>query len=159
VIRGKSGLLETLQPERWNDIAFATIEHVAPQKPSNDRGWNTDLYDDPETIDRIGNLTLLPVVENSSAGNRSWHLKRLMFQALSAATVEEAEKLLADAEAQELRLGSGAQEIVKQSRYLPLVAAVGQRDDDWTADFVAERSRRLCSLAWDSLAPWLGFAQ
>jgi hypothetical protein len=159
VVRGRSGLLETLEPERWNDAAFATIEHVAPQKPSGNGGWKNDLYEDPELIERIGNLTLLPAVENASASNRSWHLKRLMFRALSAATVEEAEQMLADAEAQELHLGSGAQEIVKQSRYLPLVAAVAQRGDEWTAEFVAERSKRLCSLAWDALTPWLGFEQ
>ncbi|MFJ7164030.1 DUF262 domain-containing protein [Streptomyces globosus] len=159
VVRGKSGLLETLDPERWNDGAFATIEHVAPQTPTGNGGWNKELYEDPELIERIGNLTLLPAVENASASNRSWHLKRLMFRALSAATVEEAEKTLADAEAQGLRLGSGAQEIVLQAQHLPLVAAVAQREDEWTAEFVADRSKRLCSLAWDALTPWLGFEQ
>nr|7DRR_A Chain A, SspE protein [Streptomyces yokosukanensis]7DRR_B Chain B, SspE protein [Streptomyces yokosukanensis]7DRR_C Chain C, SspE protein [Streptomyces yokosukanensis]7DRR_D Chain D, SspE protein [Streptomyces yokosukanensis] len=157
VVRGKSGLLETLELERWNDEAFATIEHVAPQAPSSNGSWNADLYEDPELINRIGNLTLLPAVENASASNRAWHLKRLMFRALSAATVEEAEKTLADAEAQGLRLGSGAGEIVRQARYLPLVAALAQREEEWTAEFVEARSQRLCSLAWDALTPWLGF--
>ncbi|MER6946545.1 DUF262 domain-containing HNH endonuclease family protein [Nonomuraea sp. NPDC000554] len=155
VIRGKSGLLETLELEHWDDTAFATIEHVAPQTNPGDGGWSSLLYDDANMINRLGNLTLLPIVENSSASNRSWHLKKLMFRALSAVTVEEAEKMLQDAEAQGLLLGKGA-DVIREARYLPLVAAVAQRQEEWTPQFVHDRSERLSGLAWDSLAPWLG---
>ncbi|MBF6220986.1 DUF262 domain-containing protein [Nocardia abscessus] len=157
VVRGKNGLLETLTLSRWTDDAVATIEHVAPQKRQDNSGWNDSIYQDSELIDRLGNLTLLPRIENASASNREWRLKRLMFQALSAATLDDAEKLITDAKEQGVELSSGAAEIVKQARYLPLVAAVAQRNEDWTAEFVNTRSERLCELAWDSLAPWLGF--
>lgn len=156
VVRGKSGLLETLDLDRWDDTAYATIEHVAPQTPQGNGSWSSSLYEDPETINRLGNLTLLPTVENSSVSNRSWSLKKIMFSALSAATVEEAEKLLADAESQGLRLGRGAEDIVLKARHLPMVAALAERQEEWTADFVQIRSQRLSTLAWGSLAPWLG---
>ncbi|MGW5266928.1 DUF262 domain-containing protein [Microbispora sp. NPDC004025] len=156
VVRGKSGLLETMEIERWNDDALATIEHVAPQRPPINSSWDTKLYEDPDLINRLGNLTLLPAVENASASNRGWHLKRLMFRALAATTVEEAEKMLSDAEEEGLQLGSGAEEIVRQARHLPLVAALSQRQEEWTPEFVEARSERLAGLAWDSLAPWLG---
>lgn len=78
-----------------------------------------------------------------------------MYRALSAATVEEAEKLLSEAKAQGLELGKGAQDVVLSAGYLPLVSALGQRDDDWSVEFIQQRSERLAALAWDSLAPWL----
>ena len=156
VVRGKAKLLETMELARWSDPAFTTIEHVAPKNPNGASHWDTAFVTDPELVDRLGNLTLLPAVENSSASNRSWHLKRLMFRALSAATVEEAEKMLADAEEQGLQLGSGAEDIVTRAQYLPLVAAIARREEGWTPEFVERRSERLAGLAWDSLAPWIG---
>ncbi|WP_244215640.1 DUF262 domain-containing HNH endonuclease family protein [Kitasatospora purpeofusca] len=150
---GRRGLLSTLNLESWHDQAFSTIEHVAPQKTAP--GWDAKLYDD-NVVDVLGNLTLLPGVENSSAKQRPWPIKRLMFQALSATTVEEAERTLAQAAQEGIEIGDGAEAIIRRARHLPLVAALAQREEDWTVEFVQERSKRLCGMAWDSLAPWLG---
>ncbi|MFD9592683.1 DUF262 domain-containing protein [Kitasatospora sp. NPDC059973] len=152
---GRQGILSTLNLERWHDEAFSTIEHVAP-KGSGASGWEGRLYDESNTVHVLGNLTLLPRVENSSAHQRSWPIKRLMFRALSATTVEEAEKTLAQAAHEGIEIGEGAEAIIRRARYLPLVAALAEREEDWTVEFVRERSQRLCGMAWDSLAPWLG---
>ncbi|SEC15055.1 HNH endonuclease family protein [Streptomyces sp. 2314.4] len=154
VTQGRKGLLSTLNLSRWNDAAFSTIEHIAPQNPGVN-GWDPKIYEDSATVHTLGNLTLLPKVENSSASDRSWELKRLMFRALSATTVEEAEKALALASREGISLGQGAEAIIRRADYLPLVSSLAQRDEDWTEDFIRERSERLCSLAWDSLAPWI----
>lgn len=154
VIRGRKGLLSTLSLERWRDDAFASIEHIAPQNRGSNE-WDAALYDNQDAVHHIGNLTLLPQVENASASNRSWPIKRLMFQALSASTVDEAKELVARASREGIELGAVAQKIVRNAVYLPQVAALARYEGEWTADFVRERSRRLCGLAWDSLAPWL----
>ena len=155
ITHGRPGLLSTMTLGRWSDDAFSTIEHIAPQNPSPD-GWEKNLYDDPDMVHFIGNLTLLPPVENSSASDRSWPLKRLMFRALSSSTVEEAEEMLAQAGHEGVILGDGAESIIRRARYLPLVKALARREDNWSSDFVRQRSQRLCGLAWDSLAPGLG---
>ncbi|MFE2271087.1 DUF262 domain-containing protein [Streptomyces lavendulae] len=152
---GRKDLLSTLSVQRWHDEAFATIEHVAPKGPGATE-WESKLFEEANTVHVLGNLTLLPRVENSSARQRSWAIKRLMFQALSATTVEEAEKTLARAAHEGIEIGEGAEAIIRRARHLPLVAALAEREEDWTVDFVRERSKRLAGLAWDSLAPWLG---
>ncbi|GGV54106.1 hypothetical protein GCM10010293_67820 [Streptomyces griseoflavus] len=154
VIRGRDGLLSTLNLDRWTDAGFSSIEHVAPQN-AGVNGWDPKIYEDSATIHVLGNLTLLPKVENSLASDRSWELKRLMFRALSAKTVEEAERTLALASHEGISLGDGAEAIIRRARHLPLVSSLAQRDEDWKEEFIRERSERLCSLAWDSLAPWL----
>ncbi|MFI5899824.1 DUF262 domain-containing protein [Streptomyces cyaneofuscatus] len=156
VTQGRKGLLNTLSLDRWNGADFATIEHIAPQHPGAG-GWGTKIYEDSTTVHTLGNLTLLPKVENSSASDRSWELKRLMFRALSATTVEEAEKTLAVASSEGISLGQGAEAIIQRARYLPLVSSLAKRNEQWTEEFIRERSERLCSLAWDSLASWIGF--
>ncbi|MFB7599123.1 HNH endonuclease family protein [Streptomyces sp. NPDC056160] len=154
MIKGRDGLLSTLNLDRWNDAGFSTIEHIAPQN-AGVNGWDPKIYEDSSTVHMLGNLTLLPKVENSSASDRSWELKRLMFRALSAKTVEEAEKTLALASQEGIYLGDGAEAIIRRARHLPLVSSLAQRDEEWTEAFIRDRSERLCSLAWDSLAPWL----
>ncbi|WP_212827428.1 DUF262 domain-containing HNH endonuclease family protein [Catellatospora sp. TT07R-123] len=151
---GRDGLLETMTLERWRDDATLTIEHVAP-KEAND-GWDSRIYDGDNTQHTLGNLTLMPSIENSSASNRPWPVKRTMYRAFSAPTIDDAEKLIKEAADQGLILGSNANQIMLQARHLPLVAALGQREEDWSVEFVHERSERLASLAWDTLAPWLG---
>lgn len=155
IVRGREGLLNVLDHDQWNSETLRTIEHIAPQNPK-EGDWDTDIYSDPEIIDTIGNLTLLPPVQNSQASNRSWYLKRILFQALSSATVEEAEIKLENAARQGIELGRGAEKVAREAHYLPLVAALARYDGHWSAGFIQERSERICSLAWDSLAPWLG---
>ncbi|MDQ8706737.1 DUF262 domain-containing HNH endonuclease family protein [Streptomyces sp. LHD-70] len=155
ITQGRKGLLSTLSLERWTDAASETIEHIAPQNQAAN-GWDPKIYEDSATVHVLGNLTLLPKVENSSASDRSWELKRLMYRALSAATMEEAENALSMAAREGISLGHGAEAIIQRSRHLPFVSSLARREDEWTEDFIRERSERLCSLAWDSLATWVG---
>ncbi|MBN7441386.1 DUF262 domain-containing protein [Mycobacteroides abscessus subsp. abscessus] len=153
-VRGKTGLLKMLSLKRWSHESLRTIEHTAPVSAPGS-GWLEELFEDPELVNTIGNLTLLPARENTSAGNKSWALKRLFYRALSASTLDDAEALIAEAAGQGIELHMGAQEIVKGAPYLPLASAVAARDLDWTAQFVQQRGERLAELAWTSLAPWL----
>lgn len=156
IVRARNGVLDLLDPKCWDDNTFQTIEHVAPQSPSANDGWDPDIYKDPDVINRIGNLTLLPVVQNSTASNHSQHVKRTIYKALSSTTVDEAEKMLDTASKRGIDLGRSAQKVVHEAQYLPLVAALAQHEGPWSNDFIHKRSGRLHSLAWNTLAPWLG---
>jgi hypothetical protein len=155
--RGRVGLLDLLNSERWSDDTLLTLEHIAPQENRAGDPWDPTLYQDDALINSLGNLTLLPATENSSAGNRSWETKRVLYRLYSAPSVEDAEQRLSEALGLGLQLNRRSQDIAHNARYLPLVSALTERED-WTASFIRERSIRLGELAWDRLAPWLGLS-
>ncbi|XVV02471.1 GmrSD restriction endonuclease domain-containing protein [Actinosynnema sp. CA-248983] len=154
IVRGRPGLLDMMTLDRWRDQTTLTVEHIAP-RINNDNDWKGELYEAPQTINLLGNLTLLPRVENASAGNRSWQLKRLIYRALSAATVDEADSLLAQARESGISLGEASEQVARSAHHLPLVAALSRYDQEWQVDIVKRRSERLAGLAWDTLHPLL----
>ncbi len=79
-VAGKEGLLPMLEFKYWRDDSSQTVEHIAPVTQSE--GWEGELYEDGDTIHRLGNLTLLPRSENSSLSNGSWERKRLIYKVL-----------------------------------------------------------------------------
>lgn len=153
-VAGKPGLLDLLKYDKWIDENSQTLEHIAPQ--SKDTGWSDTLYHDDETIDRLGNLTLLPRIENASLGNSSWAKKRLIYKVLSAETSDELDPLLQQAKAQKIDIGKNTAELLAVSRYLPLAKAVALVEGDWSTDLIDRRSLRIAELAWARIAPWLG---
>ena len=83
--KGLPEVLEMFKWEKWN--TDLTIEHVAPQEPDPDQNdWPKPLYENPNLIDCLGNLTLLPKAENSSFKNRPWRAKKEMYRVLSLPT-------------------------------------------------------------------------
>lgn len=153
LISGKLGLLPLLTPEIWQGKDSQTVEHIAPQTASE--GWLTSLYDDIDLIDHLGNLTLLPSIENSMVGNRPWVQKRLIYKILSAETLDEQEPLIQQAQQQGIDFSDSTQNLLMKSRYLPMVRAISMVEGDWTPDLIEQRSIRLAELAWNKIAPWL----
>lgn len=153
-VAGKSGLLPLLDYAHWRDQDSQTVEHIAPR--TREDGWLDAIYDDAETIDRLGNLTLLPLAENSSLSNGSWTRKRLIYKILSAATSDELDPLLQQAKAQGIQISKSTTDLLANSRHLPMAKALASVDGDWTFDLVERRSIRIAELAWARLAPWLG---
>ena len=68
---GRAGLHTMLTPQRWAEIAGMEVEHVAP-KQAQPGSWDARLYDDPDLIDTLGNLTLLPKRQNIVVSNHPW---------------------------------------------------------------------------------------
>lgn len=159
VKRGRDGIAPLLDLARWNDESSLTVEHVAPQNPADGANWDRAIYDTPDMVNCLGNLTLLPVKENASVGNRDWTLKRLLYRCYSSSTLDEADALLTQAAAEGLEISEDSQQIVQKARYLPLVKALSEHEAEWDAAFVATRSERLAGLAYDTLATWLGIAE
>jgi hypothetical protein len=153
-VAGKAGLLQLFDHSHWRDEDSQTVEHIAPQTRAE--GWGDDLYEDDETINRLGNLTLLPKEENTSLGNGSWVRKRLIYKILSAETSDELDPLLQMAKDQGILISKDTTELLANSRYLPMAKAVASVDGDWTRDLVDRRSVRIAELGWARIAPWLG---
>lgn len=153
-VAGKPGLLPLLDYAHWRDDNSQTVEHIAPKTWIE--GWLNELYDDDQTIDRLGNLTLLPRAENSSLGNAPWTRKRLIYKILSAQTSDELDPLLQQAKDQGIEISKSTAELLANSRHLPLAKAVAAVEANWTLDLVDQRSVRIAELAWARIAPWLG---
>ena len=140
--------------KRWRDEASQTVEHIAPGTQNG--GWEEGLYEDAETIHRLGNLTLLPHSENASLSNASWDRKRLIYKILSAETSDELDPLINHAKAQGIDIGKGTAELLAESKHLPMAKAIASVEGPWTLELVDKRSVRIAELAWSRIAPWLG---
>lgn len=152
-IKGKEGTLPLLTHKFWLKDDIQTIEHIAPQT-SND-GWNNKLYEDPDTIEKLGNLTLLPCSENSCLGNGSWKKKRLVYEILSSENADTLKGLIIKAKSLDIDISQQTEEILKCSKYLPMVKALSEYQEEWSVDIIEKRSRRIAELAWDRIWPWL----
>ena len=154
-LSGREGLLdEMFMWDKWN--SNLTIEHVAPQQPNAEQSDWPGVYEKPDLVDYLGNLTLLPDVKNSSFGNRPWREKKEMFYILAAPTQEELEARLEDARKRGLELADATKNLLRSGRYFHHLSVISNVEE-WTAKFVRKRSKRLAELVWTNIAPWLGF--
>ena len=153
IVRGRPNIAPCLTLDKWLNRDELTVEHIAPQKSAG--GWDPTLYEDPDTVNVLGNLILLPGQENSVVGNKPWEQKRALYRMLSAETPEEFERYKQDCSRVGLSLGRTAEQVLDQSSYLSMCRSIGQKTDDWALDIVNERSERIAELAWEKLAPSL----
>ena len=154
----KNGKLNMLNTQQWNQENELTIEHIAPQSPQeNIKGeWDEKIYEDLDFLDCLGNLTLLPKVENSSIGNKSWEEKRVFYKVLSAGDEDEHNRWLKQAKAKGLEFKASTEQILSQAQYLPHVSAIGTIEGNWTTQIIEQRSKRVAEIAWARISPWLG---
>jgi uncharacterized protein DUF262/uncharacterized protein DUF1524 len=154
VEKGRKGISPLLMLSQWNNEAYFTIEHIAPQSPG--AGWDDgEIYSQPQTVDTLGNLTLLPKEENNVIGNKSWEHKRLMYSLLSAETQSEFDDIECKLSSVGLTLSKTADEVLKNATYLGLCKSVALYDQKWSLTIIEKRTQRFAELAWDRLAPWL----
>ena len=153
--KGRPEVLEMLTWEKW--ISDLTIEHVAPQEPDpKQNDWPKSLYENPNLIDCLGNLTLLPKSENSSFKNRPWRAKKEMYRVLSLPTQGALETHLEKLEDLEIQLSDKTKDLLIEGRYLKHLSTICNVEE-WSDELVQKRSRRLVKLVWTNIAPWLGF--
>lgn len=113
--RGKKGWATTVRVDSWREENHYSIEHVAPQNPPPNAGWDLRLYEERGTIDRLGNLTLLPGVTNSFVGNRPWSHKKLIYRYLSSEDVTTADEFFNQCKKEGLTISSVGKEILASS--------------------------------------------
>jgi hypothetical protein len=147
---------DLLRGDRYNaDDRLATIEHIAPQ--ANAEGnWADDVYLKPTTVNMLGNLTLLPLDDNSLISNRAWAEKRSLYQALSADAPDDSRAILDQAIKNGLVLSDLKRDyIVERRQHLPVLQSVAAYLGTWDAEFIEKRTTHLLTRAWEILDRWL----
>ncbi len=154
IVRGIKGVAPTVRSDAWGDAVLYTVEHIAPQSRKSE-GWDEKIYDDPQTIHRLGNLTLLPSGINISMGNKSWEKKKQIYKYLSAETASEAEGIYATFPSCGLEDIPSNGPIIGTATYMPMCKAISRYSSDWSVDIIEQRSTRLAELAYDRIISWL----
>lgn len=153
IVPGKVGVAPCFTSDGWFDQTHLTIEHIAPQQET--AGWDQGFYSEKEIVHRLGNLVLAPGAANSSLSSRPWNEKKVLYAALGAPTADEAKFVL---EHSGLDFAQSTGELAELSRYLPHLRSLGQRSDDWDAEFMDQRAEVLLRLVYAQLKDWLGLA-
>lgn len=147
--KGNPGIRPTIT---WAEFSREfSIEHMAPQTPPDGTGYDKSIYDGSKAVNRLGNLTLLPLAINQSVSNRQWQDKRDIYGALCAETSEEAAQKLTNLDA----LSGASEALLASAGYLTHTRALANAPEILDADYITERGRRLATLAWDQLSLWL----
>ncbi|MCE2415445.1 DUF262 domain-containing protein [Candidatus Poribacteria bacterium] len=150
-----SDQLAYLNFSKWQNSKYATVEHVAPDaKP--DSGWDEEIYRQQYTRHTIGNIILLPQKENSSVGNASWTKKKLFYRALAAKTEPERKSQFEQAKKEGLTFPKRTENLLKKQVRLDMLDPITNATQ-WKKPTIQERSKNILELAWDVIAPWLGY--
>ena len=146
--------LTYLNFSKWQDDKYATVEHVAPD--SNSGGWDEEIYKLPHTRHTIGNIILLPQKENSSVGNAPWEKKKLFYRALVAKTEGERNEQFEQAKKAGLTFEKKTTDLLKEQGRLDMLDSIAEVSQ-WTESIIQKRSKNILELAWDVIAPWIGY--
>ncbi len=142
-----------LDYNKWIGEEYKTVEHVAPNS-DNPEGWNQNIYSNPRIRNTLGNLVLLPTKENSAVGRASWKKKKLFYTALADENEEERKAALEGAKREGLPFHKTTENLITKGKRLSMLEGISDVKD-WDKEFIEIRTRRLASLAWDKLRPWL----
>ena len=146
--------LTYLNFSKWQDDKYATVEHVVPDSNSGD--WDEEIYSLPHIRHTIGNIILLPQKENSSVGNASWAKKKLFYRALAAETEPERKSQFEQAKKEGLTFPKRTENLLKKQVRLDMLDPIANATK-WTKSTIKKRSKNILELAWDVIAPWLGY--
>lgn len=154
IIAGKSGVHSILDKgDAWSDESYESVEHIYSKATA--RGTMVDNH-----VDTLGNLTLLPKVENSFIGDKSPEQKQAIYKILSAQTEDEARAIatskqcafLSDKQKEVLISKSYRLSILESLTFHPF-----NPDNDNTDD-IKKRGKALGKSAWNILAKqWLSW--
>lgn len=151
---GRSGISNYLCLNQWNSEDLLTIEHVAPQKNSNN--WDENIYEN-KLYQSIGNLTLLRQSLNSSAGNKAWEEKILYYKTVGEKDPSKIQDLKNIAKSMDISLNETTIAILQNSKYSGHVEAIAKlsQTDNWNKDMIERRRDNLLDIIWDRISKWL----
>jgi len=142
-----------LNIDSWRSNHFRTVEHIAPQAKT--KNWDQEIYTQPYLVHSIGNLTLLPQVENNVAGYNSWKFKKLLFDAFSCATIEDVQQIIEKAKKQGVTFSEKTKDILlHKPKQLPYLKSI-INSEKWTKEIIESRGKNIGNLAWDEISKWL----
>jgi len=153
---GTKGSYPYLEPKKWASTDFKTIEHIAPRNRPTDSTWDEALYNEDE-YEEVGNLTLLPVEINSSAGNRNWNEKLIYFLHLAETDKDNLDGLKIKAKEKGIELSDDTIELLINSSHKHHIRPIVELglSGEWDRQMVANRSNRICEILWDRIRLWL----
>ncbi|WP_292151849.1 DUF262 domain-containing HNH endonuclease family protein [Brevundimonas sp.] len=154
IIRGTKGLAPTVQTRAWGADSHVSAEHIAPQSPKSGN-WEDAIYEDPQTIHRLGNLILLPSAENTMLSNKGWDHKRLIYQYLCAETPQQAEAIYGSFGGKGLTVSKRAESVLGNASYMRMCKAIAGCPSEWSLAMIDQRSTRIAELAYDRIVDWL----
>lgn len=157
ILKGRAGLMPMFNFAKFTSDDVSTVEHIAPQNPVSADGWDELIYENPVTVDTLGNLTLLPQVENSSIGNSSWVKKRHYYKMLAAETPASIDALMSQAKSMGVTISDSSEKIIERSKYLPMLRSISLVEGGWSSDLIAKRTECIGQLAWEKISPWLDY--
>ncbi len=159
LVKGKESAGTNYQQyEQYIDEKHSTIEHIAPQKLTGDWAGEFKAENSFDIRNTIGNLTLLPQPENSKAGNKSWEVKRLFFQACSAETPSQVEEIMEKAHKKGIQFKKETKRILRENEQIPMAKHISTFDK-WDQTTIEERSRNILELAWIEFEKGLGLGE
>ena len=137
----------------WGKNSYKTIEHIIPQKPTPN---NNKPKLDVDTLNYLGNLTLLPTKVNAVFSNRPWKEKKLLFNIIAAKDDNERDKHCK--KANQSGIDESITDKLKGFDYLPMAKTLSK----WQGDFsspkhINNRGKNLMIVAWPTLSDWLDF--
>jgi hypothetical protein len=163
---GHHGLIKKANPgfqqcatlNHWKSKDLKTIEHIAPQKPSESDAWDSGLYGTNTLFDSLGNLVLMPTEINSSVGNNNWRTKWTYYQYLALVDPNKRKQFVVDmGSTNNIVLQNSTLNVLKNATFaghMAPIVAVGI-DGEWTADLVQRRTRRMLEIFHDRMMEWL----
>ncbi len=126
------------------------IEHIAPAAPIAGQ-WDNDIYEDIRFKDRLGNLVVMPRLDNILAGNQPWENKRKIYEFLTESDLSIRQNKI---DSSGLLLTEHQKFLLLQSEYQPALKSIILRTQ-WDRDFINQRTDCLLDLAWNRLYAWL----
>ncbi|WP_210462725.1 DUF262 domain-containing protein [Rufibacter roseolus] len=144
-----------LNLQRWNSEDLKSIEHIAPRKGVDT--WSGSLYDDSALFDSLGNLTLLPLPVNSSAGNKGWKEKLIYYKHLNEKDPNKVIELRNFAKNQGFNLDVQKIASLQDCNYSHHIDHIIQIDEEveWDAELVKRRTARMLEIVWDRINGWI----
>jgi len=143
-----------LTPSLWRVRDLRTVEHIAPQTQTDK--WDDSLYQ-KDDYQRIGNLTLLPVDVNSSAGNRDWREKWIYYMHLAEKDPSKVAQLKELARTNGVELNDDTVTLLKNTSHkdhMKSIVNIGM-GGIWDLALVEQRTDRICEILWTRLYNWL----
>jgi Protein of unknown function DUF262/Protein of unknown function (DUF1524) len=145
--RGVPGSFPALTSEAWK--AHYSVEHIAPQSLAvSDTSYDQSIYDQG-LVDRLGNLTLMPVDLNQLVSNKMWPYKRGIYTVLSET---DPQARVTQMQQQLPGLAQATQDVLESASYLPFCEFLDKQTTlVLSAAYVVKRGQRLAELAVDRL--------
>ena len=149
---GEAGFLHV---SKWNEKGYSTVEHVAPRtRRGEESAWDERLYSHDTIIHSLGNLVLLPSLENSTISNMEWEMKKTLYNALLSQNKKEVEAWISKAKDGGTAISTRVESNLTEEYALPLLDSI-TKVEQWNSEVVLSRSKNICELCWDKIRGWL----